>query len=131
MEIKSGKLHLLMEKFNKQRLLELAGIDSTQIPAKDVSAPKITMEPDLLAKLLHWAKEQSVSDEKINNLITNMKLSVNSGRELSVADYDRIIQGFNAQDSAQKTPAPMAYGDYKSVNPTRAIPYTNFSSYVS
>jgi len=116
---------------NKKRLLELAGIDSTQIPAKEVHGPKITMEPDLLAKLLHWARDPARTEDQINKLITNMKLSTENGKELSVADYDRIIQGFNAQDSAQKTPAPMAYGDYKSVNPTRTIPYTNFSSYVN
>lgn len=109
----------------------VSGIDAYQTPPNEKKVPKLSIEPALLAKLLQWAHSPTVTGDQINNLVNNIKVSVDGGRSLSVVDYDRIVQGFNAQDGAQKSPAPMAYGDYKSTNPTRTIPYTNFSSYIS
>ena len=89
------------------RMKKLAGLlkedAGTDMVPTDNPEDKVTLDVPLLIRLMEFAKEDAQSDIDLHNAAEQLVMLSQSGRTLSMADYEKIVNGMHNVDS---TPQP-------------------------
>lgn len=78
---------------NKERLVELAGLEPHRMPPlREYPDDIISMDVPLLIKMLEWAREHATTDEQLHKVAEKLVSLSPSGTVLSMKDYESIIR---------------------------------------
>ena len=95
-------------KMNRQRLLELAGIESSDggnnsgehVNPQD----EVTMDIPLLIRILEFAREDSKTDMVLHKVAENLRKLSSTGKKLSMSDYENVIAGTEEYQKEKAAP---------------------------